>query len=90
MNGDAHTTDADSAGGAPVPGGETGADEAVGRQQNSAPVPSVGLAKRHHAAMEILQRRGSHYQPTSLEERYAILSAVVWPESKELQDLEAA
>ena len=80
MNGDAHLEG--HRGGvrncAPVRLGATGAEPVGGPE--SAPVPSVTLMERHRAAMQVIDTCGTE------SERWDLLSAVVWPESAELQD----
>lgn len=91
MNGDANPTEATSPGVAPVPhGGQTGAENADGGPHDSAPVRLSperwrALKERHDAAIHILKT-----QYTGTEERWALLAAVIAPESAELLEREEA
>jgi hypothetical protein len=67
MSSDARTVSAN----APVHSGEKGA-ETPGGATSSAPEPSPGLMERHRAALPLLKE-------ASVEERWALLEAVVWP-----------
>jgi hypothetical protein len=82
MNGDAPLNLA----GAPVRGGQ-GAESVSGGISGSAPEPSAALMERHRAAMHVIQT-----EVTSVDERYALLEAVVWPSEaiEEMQRKEAA
>jgi hypothetical protein len=64
-----------------------GAGVPVGGPQASAPIPSVGLTDRHHAAVgSAYDRVGGIVETMSRDERWALLEAVVWPEAAELRN----
>ena len=82
MNGDAHNPNSR---GAPVRSGDkpeagplTGG---IGSASRLMPVEWAQLKARHDAAIHILK-----HEHTSVEERYELLMAVVWPDHKWLRD----